>query len=422
MEKCLDMFQGAYQLISPDLDERTRRRLLGAFAHVLGHGGISAVAEIAGVDRQTVSNGKSELTSRILGTDAEEAHRENPTATPEPDQPSKRIRRPGAGRKTILVETEGKVSEVLASLLEPHTRGDPESPLKWTSKSCRNLAGELVENGFRVSHSTVTKLLHDMGYSLQANVKTLEGSSKHPDRNAQFEYINDKAKLFEKYNQPIISVDSKKKELIGNFKNQGKEYSKSGEPTLVNCHDFLDPQFGRVNPFGIYDPTKNEGWVNLGIDHDTAEFAVESIRRWWQKMGIIHYPNASKLFITCDGGGSNGYRVRLWKTSLQNLSNETGLTIHVSHFPPGTSKWNKIEHRLFSHISMNWRGKPLLNYEVIVNLIANTKTNTGLTVRCELDTNSYEKSIKIPDKEFANLSIEKDDFHGEWNYYISPKK
>lgn len=308
----------------------------------------------------------------------------------------------------------------MESLLEPATRGDPESPLIWTCKSLRVLVDELAKKNHFINHQTLANLLRDMGYSLQANRKTVEGNQS-PDRNEQFEYINEKVKKFQNDLQPVISVDTKKKELVGNFKNKGSTWKPKGSPEKVNVHDFEDKELGKVVPFGIYDLTENTGWVNVGIDHDTAVFAVASIRGWWGSMGKEVYPDADRLMITADSGGSNGYRRRLWKTELQSFADETGLSIHVTHLPPGTSKWNKIEHRLFSFISQNWRGKPLLSYEVIVNLIRSTKTKKGLTVQCRLDKNKYQKGIKITDEEMGLLNIKRDGFHGEWNYMIYPR-
>jgi hypothetical protein len=300
------------------------------------------------------------------------------------------------------------------------TRGDPESPLLWTCKSVRKLSHELNRMGHKISHNLVAELLKEMGYSLQANKKTLEGTS-HPDRNAQFEHINNRVKKYQANELPVISVDTKKKELVGDFKNSGRELRPKGEPQKVRVHDFMIPELGKASPYGVYDITHNVGWVNVDIDNDTAAFAVESIRRWWYTMGHERYPEANKLLITADSGGSNGYRIRLGKMELQNLANETGLSISVCHLPPGTSKWNKIEHRLFSFITQNWRGKPLVSHEVIINLIAATRTKNGLQVRCQIDTNSYPKGIKVSDDIMDSLNIQRDLFHGEWNYTISPK-
>ena len=333
--------------------------------------------------------------------------------------PEGKIRAPGGGRKKSIDKDPTLVSD-LESLIEPTSRGDPESPLRWTSKSSRKLAEELKKIGHKVTHARVADILHMLGYSLQSNRKTIEGTS-HPDRDQQFNHINEKCKEFQEENQPVISVDTKKKELVGNFKNEGKELRPKNNPLPVNVYDFEDKELGKVNPYGVYDLSRNEGWVNVGIDHDTASFAVESIRRWWNMMGCESYPEAKKLMITADCGGSNGYRVRLWKTELQKLADEIGLEISVCHLPPGTSKWNKIEHRLFSHITLNWRGKPLTSYEVIVNLIAATNTSKGLKVKCMLDKNEYPKGIKITKEEVEGLGIIRDEFHGEWNYTFKPR-
>ena len=326
------------------------------------------------------------------------------------------IRRKGGGRKKT-VDIDHTLKRDLESLIEPITRGDPESPLLWTCRSVRNLSNELNSMGHKTSHRMVNELLRDMGYSLQGNKKTKEGS-EHPDRNEQFEFIYEKTKEFQNNKQPVISVDTKKKELVGDFQNTGEEWSPKGKPIEVRVHDFEIPELGKVNPYGVYDITQNIGWVNVGVDNDTAEFAVESIRKWWYTMGRMIYPDAQQLLITADAGGSNGYRVRLWKLELQKLADETGLSISVCHLPPGTSKWNKIEHRLFSFISQNWRGKPLVSHEVIINLISSTKTRTGLTVNCNLDTKSYEKGRKISDEEMESINIVREQFHGEWNYTI----
>ena len=391
--------------ISPYLDEKVSRLFLGSCAAALGHGGIGTVAGIAKVNRDTVSAGKQEI-ERV---DNEEYV----------NKTKDRTRKSGGGRKKAT-ENNSQLRESLEALIEPTTRGDPESPLRWTCKSSRKLADELCKQGHKVSHMTVSRLLKEMKYSLQGNSKVLEGDS-HPDRNAQFEYINEQAKMHQEHNRPVISVDTKKKELVGLFKNVGKEISPQGEPVEVNTHDFEDKELGKVSPYGVYDINRNEAWVNVGTDHDTSEFAVESIRRWWLCMGRMSYPDATEIFITADGGGSNGYRVHLWKLELQKLANEIGLIVNVSHFPPGTSKWNKIEHRLFSYITQNWRGKPLISHEVIVNLIANTTTTKGLVVGCSLDENTYLKGIKVTEEEKASISLEKGDFHGEWNYRIIPQ-
>ena len=397
-----EMIKQRYVLISPFLDERQRRMYLAAEAKVIGYGGVSTVSRMTGVSRSAISAGYEDYDQ----------------AKEKGSSPG-RIRKEGGGRKRT-VATDVTLKTDLEKLIEPVTRGDPESPLRWTCKSVRNLSDELNRMGHKTSHRMVAELLHEMDYSLQANRKTLEGES-HPDRNAQFEFINQKVKDLQSMEQPVISVDTKKKELVGDFKNGGKELRPKGDPEKVRVHDFKIPELGRVAPYGIYDMTHNIGWVNVGIDHDTSAFAVESVRRWWYSMGKDLYPNAKQLMVTADGGGSNGYRVKLWKLELQKLADETGLSIQVSHFPPGTSKWNKIEHRLFSFISQNWRGKPLISHEVIVKLIAATSNKTGLKVECQLDTNIYPKAIKVSDKEMADIHIQRDSFHGEWNYTISPK-
>ncbi len=389
-----------FGLLSAFLDERLRRLVAAAESATMGYGGVSMVARATGVSRRAIAEGVKEL--------RHPPRREAAFA--------RRVRRPGGGRKKA-VEKDPLLPADLEKLVEPVTRGDPESPLRWTCKSVRNLAEELKRRGHRVSHQVVADLLHEMDYSLQANRKTLEGT-QHPDRNAQFEYINEKVQRWLARGQPVISVDTKKKELVGDFKNGGRELRPKGEPERVRMHDFVIPELGKVAPYGIYDPGQNLGWVNVGVDHDTAAFAVESIRRWWNSMGSRTYPRAKRLLITADSGGSNGARVRLWKWELQQLANQTGLEISVCHFPPGTSKWNKIEHRLFSFISQNWRGKPLVSHEVIINLIAATTTKTGLRVKSVLDRNKYPAGVKVSDKQMAEISLQRDDFHGEWNYSI----
>jgi hypothetical protein len=337
-----------------------------------------------------------------------------------PDEPvSNRLRRQGGGRKA-LTETDPTMTAALEALVEPLTRGDPESPLRWTCKSTRRLAAELTNQGHQIGYRSVAWLLQEAGYSLQANRKTREGN-QHPDRNAQFEFINAQATRFQERRQPAISVDTKKKELVGDFKNGGREWNPQGEPEKVRVHDFKDKELGKAIPYGVYDITNNQGWVSVGIDHDTAYFATASIRRWWEEMGTGRFPRASELFITADGGGSNSYRTRLWKVALQQLANETGLKLTVSHFPPGTSKWNKVEHRLFSFITQNWRGKPLISVQVIVNLIAATSTKKGLIVKAALDETKYETGITVTDEQMANLNLTPAEFHGEWNYTIAPK-
>jgi transposase len=398
--KDIDLISRRHKILSPLLDEKARRLMIAAESKVIGHGGIGIVSKSTGVSRTTISTGLKELEdSDLIDT--------------------KRIRKEGGGRKKAI-EKLPSIEKELEKLIEPALRGEPDSPLMWTSKSLRKLSAELKSKGFDVSHKLVGEILKDRGFSLQANRKTDEGKS-HPDRNAQFEHIHHRIKDFQESHQPVISVDAKKKELVGNFKNNGKEWHKEKEPKKVKVYDFLSDAEGKAIPYGVYDLSQNKGWVSVGIDHDTAEFAVETIKKWWAKMGNPFYPNAQRLLITADGGGSNSSRSRLWKKEIQKLSNETGLTIDVCHFPPATSKWNKIEHRLFSYISQNWRGKPLVSYEVIVNLIASTKTEKGLEVTCELDTKTYDTGIKITEKEMKTINLEKNDFHGEWNYTIKPE-
>jgi transposase len=383
------------------LDERSRRLWAAAESTAHGRGGISLVARASGVSRRAIAVGLAELRRK--------PDRAERTRLP--------VRQKGGGRKKTSLKDPDLLRD-LEKLLEPVTRGDPQSPLRWTCKSVRNLADELRAQGHEVSHMLVAELLHEQKYSLQANRKTKEGSS-HPDRNAQFEYINAKATEFLKSSQPAISVDTKKKEQVGDYKNGGREWRPKGQPELVQVHDF-----GKQKdvPYGVYDLGQNAGWVSVGTDHDTSAFAVESIRRWWSMMGRKAYPDARQLLITADSGGSNGSRVRLWKLELQKLADETGLEISVCHFPPGTSKWNRIEHRLFSFITKNWRGKPLVSHEVIVNLIAATTTRTGLRVQSQLDTGKYPKGIKVSKQEFATIHLRPDTFHGEWNYTIMPRK
>lgn len=389
-----------YQAINPDLNECSRRHWAASEAMVLGHGGISAVSNATGIAISTIRIGLSEL---------KEA---KPSTT--------RIRREGGGRKKLTAH-DPEVIKDLQSVIEPYTMGNPESPLLWTSKSMRIIANKLKEQNHKISHTKVGQLLHELGYSLQVNKKTLEGTS-HPDRNAQFEFINKDVKAQQQAKEPVISVDTKKKELVGDFKNNGRVWRPKGTPEEVRVHDFKIPELGKVVPYGIYDIDRNHGWVNLGIDSNTAEFAVESIRRWWNTIGRKAYPHATSITITADSGGSNSPRARLWKYELQRLSNETGLTLRVRHFPPGTSKWNKIEHRLFSFISQNWRGKPLLTHATIINLIAATTTTTGLKVDCILDTNKYPTGKKISDEDYATINLQPENFHGEWNYLIKPNE
>jgi len=388
-----------FNQVADVLDERGRRAVAAAEALVVGWGGITAVSRATGLSRKAIARGIRDL----QGSES---------------APPGRVRRRGGGRKKTI-DTDPTLLADLERLVEPVTRGDPESPLRWTCKSVRMLAAELRQQGHQISHQLVAELLHQLDYRLQANRKTREGS-EHPDRDAQFVHINATAQASLAAGDPVISVDTKKKELVGDFKNDGREWRPTGEPEEVRVHDFVIPALGRVSPYGVYDLARNEGWVNVGVDHDTAAFAVESIRRWWQQAGRERYPQAQRLVITADGGGSNGSRLRLWKWELQQLADETGLAIMVCHFPPGTSKWNTIEHRLFSFISQNWRGTPLVSYAVILNLIAATTTTTGLTVESYLDTNSYPAGIKVSDEEMATLRVERDEFHGEWNYTILP--
>ncbi len=389
-----------YERIAGELNERTRRLFAANEAIAIGWGGISAVSRATGLSRQVISDGIKELQEGERAGDG-------------------RIRRKGGGRKST-VSKDPRLCEDLERLVEPVTRGDPESPLRWTSKSVRKLAKELQHLGHQVSHELVSELLHGLGYSLQATRKTREGGT-HPDRDAQFEHLNTQAEAFLSAGDPVVSVDAKKKELVGDFKNPGREWHPQGKPEEVRVYDFPIPELGRATPYGVYDLARNAGWVNVGIDHNTAAFAVESIRRWWKEVGRQQYPQARRLLISADGGGSNGSRVRLWKWELQQLADETGLAITVCHLPPGTSKWNKIEHRLFAWISQNWRGKPLVSYAVILKLIAATTTEAGLTVQCQLDTNRYPAGRKISDEQMATLSIRPDSFHGEWNYTILPR-
>ena len=391
-----------YDYIKPFLNEKARRLFLAAEAKAIGWGGIEKVSRETGVSSDTISKGCKEL-------------EEEPEIIE-----SGKIRKPGGGRKK-LIETDSTLLSDLDSLIEPTARGDPESPLRWTCKSTRQLARELKNMGHNISHTRVAEILHEQGYSLQANRKVIEGD-RHPDRNGQFILINNKTKLFTKCGQPVVSVDTKKKELVGNFKNGGREFHLKGYPEKVLVHDFKIPGLGKVNPYGIYDISRNEGWVSVGTDHDTSAFAVESIRQWWNTMGKVAYPYARKLLITADSGGSNGYRVRLWKIELQKFADESGLEISVSHFPPGTSKWNKIEHKLFSFITQNWRGKPLISHEVIVNLIAATTTQKGLHVECGMDKKIYPKGIRISDNELKEINLITEKFHGEWNYTIKPNE
>ena len=386
------------------LDERQRRLHAAVEAKALGHGGVKRVSEATGVARGSILAGLKELELEASA----------------PAVGARRVRRAGGGRKSVAERDPG-LREALERLVEPEARGDPMSPLRWTCKSLMQLARELARQGHAVSHVTVGSLLKEAGYSLQGNRKTLEGTD-HPDRNAQFDFINARAREALNASQPLISVDTKKKELVGQYKNGGKEWRPQGKPEEVKVHDFVDKELGRANPYGVYDLANNAAWVSVGTDHDTASFAVETIRRWWLCMGRSAYPAATELMITADGGGSNGSRVRLWKLELQRLADELAMPVRVSHFPPGTSKWNKIEHRLFSHISLNWRDRPLVSHEVIVALIAATTTQEGLHVRAAIDDSLYPKGIKVTDTEFEALQLTPDAFHGEWNYVILPKK
>jgi hypothetical protein len=386
----------------PLLDERQRRLYLANEAKAIGYGGITQVSRVSGVSRVTITQGMVEINSDDYQAKAQT-----------------RCRKKGGGRKPIETKTPDIINE-LEKLLEPHTKGDPMNPLKWSSKSMRAIEKVLNEKGYEVSYGTIAELLKKHGYSLQANKKDLAIKPSHPDRNAQFEYINKKALEYMATGQPVISIDAKKKENIGNFKNNGAEYSRKGEPIKVLDHDFPIKELGKATPYGIYDIMKNAGFINVGISSDTSEFAVESIKKWWYEMGQQSYPDAESIYITADSGGSNGAKVRLWKVKLQELSNELGLLLKVSHFPPGTSKWNKIEHRLFSFVSKNWRGKPLVSLAVIVNLISATTTETGLTIKCVVDHNEYKKGIDVSDAELAKVNLHKDEFHGDWNYSIAP--
>ena len=382
------------------LDERTRRLLAASEASQLGYGGVSKVSRACGLSRVTISKGMKELKAEPMEVG--------------------RIRRRGAGRPD-LVKSDPELPHALESLVEPLTRGDPESPLRWTCKSTRALAKELSGQAHPISHEKVAQILRDMDYSLQSNRKTEEGNG-HPDRDAQFQHINDQVKRALAAKTPVVSVDTKKKELVGNFENKGRHWRRKKSPERVNGHDFPDPSVPRAFPYGVYDLGRNSGFVNVGTDHDTAAFAVASIRGWWRHEGRRLYPKSRQLLITADGGGSNGYRLRLWKVELQKFADEAGLSITVCHFPPGTSKWNKVEHRLFSFISSNWRGEPLRDYETVVRLIANTTTAKGLKVTCRLDRRKYSVGRKITDEEFGRLNLKPGTFHGEWNYKILPRK
>jgi hypothetical protein len=403
--EAIAIVQQKYRSLSPIMDERLRRRWAASEALALGWGGISAVADATGLSLNTIRRGIAE----DLSSQADPIIQAN----------DPHVRRPGGGRKRLSQQDQTLLTD-LETLVNPSTRGDPQSPLRWTCKSTRNLAEALVDQGHQVSHQTVARLLQGAGYNLQVNRKTREGGS-HPDRNGQFEQIAKQVRSFQRRGQPVVSVDTKKKELVGDFKNAGREWQPEGSPEEVRCKEFKDKELGKVAPYGIYDQTTDKGWVSVGIDHDTAQFATETLRRWWSHMGIRVYPRATDLLVTADGGGSNGSRSRLWKLALQGLADEIGLRIVVCHFPPGTSKWNKIEHRMFCHITENWRGRPLVSRAVVVNLIGSTRTKTGLRINAELDTNTYKTGLKVTDEEFATIKITRSKFHGDWNYTISPR-
>jgi hypothetical protein len=388
-----------FSVVVPLLDERQRRVVAGAAAAMLGWGGVATVARVASMSRNTVITGTKEIASG--GASA-----------------TGRVRRAGAGRKR-LIDKDPRLLLELDDLVSPEARGDPMSPLRWTSKSTYKLADALNAKGFDITAKTVGDLLEQMGYSLQGTSKQKEGT-QHVDRDAQFRYINDTAGRFVSEGQPVISVDSKKKELVGEFSNAGKEYQAKGKPVRTDVHDFVDPEMGRAIPYGVYDLGADEGWVSVGDDADTASFAVATIGRWWSQMGKHRYPNATKLLVCADAGGSNGYRVRAWKVELAKLAAETGLDITVCHFPPGTSKWNQIEHRMFSYITMNWRGRPLVSYRVIIQLIANTTTKKGLKINADLDQRYYPTGVKITNKQLAAVPLTRHDFHGDWNYTVHP--
>ena len=403
----LAMIEAKFQALSGRLDEATLRMWAATEARSLGRGGVSAVAKAIGMSRTTIHTGLSELKAAAAPV-PEGLHEVRP-----------RIRATGGGRKR-LVNKDADLLRDLDTLVEPTSRGDPMSPLRWTCKSTYRLADELHRLGHEVSQRTVCDLLAQMEYSLQSTRKTREGGQRE-DRDAQFAHIAKTVAGYQAASDPVVSVDTKKKELIGDFKNAGQEWQPKGTPEEVRVHDFIDPELGKVAPYGVYDLTANAGWVNVGIDHDTAEFAVESIRRWWREMGEATYPHAARLMITADCGGSNGHRVRLWRRELQKLADELALAIQVCHFPPGTSKWNKIEHRMFCHITANWRGRPLISRQVVVNLIGSTTTREGLRIKAGIDENTYAKGIKVTDEELATLAIVRDEFHGEWNYRLSPR-
>jgi Rhodopirellula transposase DDE domain len=402
----IEVIRHKYELLRPLMTERMRRQWAACEAMSFPRGGFALVAQATGLSRTTLWAGKRELQQQA--------------SLPAQDIQPERVRRPGGGRHLVEADDPTLLAD-LQALLESTTRGDPQSALLWTCKSTRNLAEELNRAGHHVNYRTVAALLHDLDYSLQANRKTKEGGS-HPDRNAQFEYINRQVRAFQGRGRPVVSVDTKKKELVGDFRNAGREWHRRGQPEEVRAKTFPDEQLGEVIPAGVYDLTFNQGWVSVGVDHNTAAFAKETIRRWWREMGSPLYPDGTELLVTVDGGGSNSIRSRLWKIGLQELADDLGLSITVCHFPPGTSKWNKIEHRMFCHITQNWRGKPLRSRAVVVNLIGNTTTRTGLKVRAELDTNSYPTGIEVSDEELAAVNIKRARFHGDWNYTISPRE
>ena len=403
----VDRIRLKYETLAPVMDERMTRLWAAAEAEAYGRGGTTAVTKATGILAKRILAGRRDLA----------ALREKPPTEPPQQQ---RIRQPGGGRKRLEAD-QPELVQALDALIDPSTRGDPQSPLRWTCKSTRRLAKELTEQGFTVGATKVRELLAAAGYSLQGNSKTREGT-QHPDRNAQFERINRQVKAFQTKDQPVISVDTKKKELVGDFKNVGREWQRQGEPVPVRVHDFLDQELGKAIPYGVYDLLRNEGWVNVGVDHDTAEFAVESIRRWWNRMGKRVYPAATDLLVTADGGGSNGSRTRLWKLELQRFADESKLRVHVSHYPPGTSKWNKIEHRMFCHITQNWRGRPLESLEAVVNLIGSTTTAAGLRIRASLDKGRYEKGIVVTPDEMAAVNLQPARVRGEWSYLIAPSE
>jgi Rhodopirellula transposase DDE domain len=404
-DSTVQALKAKYTSLESVLDERARRLWAATEARAIGWGGISQVSEATGLSRITIKAGLTELGHPVPATDREAAR--------------PWVRRPGGGPKT-LVDHDPDLLRDLETSVDPVTRGDPMSPLRWRCKSAAKLAVELEARGHVASERAVNRLLHGLGYSLQSNRKTIEGKG-HPDRDAQFQYINRRVKAFQRQGQPVVSVDAKKEELVGQFRNGGREWQPKGQPEEVEVYDFVKKDLGKTLPYGVYDQTTDSGWVSVGVDHDTAESAVETLRRWWRNMGRRVYPRAERLLITADGGGSNGSRCRLWKVELQGLADETGLRISVCHFPPGTSKWNKIEHRMFCHITENWRGRPLVSREVVVNLIGHTTTETGLAIRSELDEGSYPTGRKISDEQMEGLPIKRDKFHGEWNYSILPR-